>query len=81
MWAGQQWLAQFALRRASAVSCLSTALALTASWPLVMTKERAVAMAEPSVLPQRNEFQRVEMAQLSNELAHPGIDAGAIIEQ
>jgi hypothetical protein len=34
-----------------------------------------------SVLPQRTEFQRVEMAQLSNELAHSGIDAGAIIEQ
>ena len=29
---------------------------------LVMTKERAGVMAEPSVLPQRTEFQRVEMA-------------------
>jgi len=48
---------------------------------LVMTKERAGVMAEASVLPQRTEFQRVEMAQLSNELAHSGIDAGAIIEQ
>ena len=46
-----------------------------------MTKERAGVMAEASVLPQRTEFQRVEMAQLSNELAHSGIDAGAIIEQ
>jgi hypothetical protein len=36
-------------------------------------------MAEQSVLPQRTEFQRVEMARQRNELAHPHIDAGATL--
>ena len=48
----------FIRRRASADMLRhGTALALT-MLALVMTKERAVAVAEPSVLPQRTEFQR-----------------------
>ena len=38
-------------------------------------------MAEANVLPHRAEFQRVEMARLSNELAHPRIDAGAMLSK
>jgi hypothetical protein len=48
---------------------------------LTMTRGVPSVMAEANVLPHRAEFQRVEMARLSNELAHPRIDAGAMLSK